>query len=595
MKQHFGIGSARASVGHLARLRQHLQQPTTQTTLVQAPKETRQSFAVELVTACAEANITPGQLEHLYPVLKKYLKDGLGGELQTPWYLFKKWLPEARKDVEERLKEDRADHQAHIASDAAQDRRGRSVLLTTNEFGAGHTQLIDVAFPENSVNNKEMNTQAQRIVQSVGGWDKVDSFHGDSVGYNLKFMRDNIREDNTPTLPLPDPCHRLDGILDQIIGQLLLSDLIPLLNVQFSKTNRSWREGWGRWNNKQKMYPSPGETRAWTGDARVAEWLLVHLNELINYVDHTYSRTNDPSTNFTKLFNFLDGYADLIELEVQWLVKFTAPIVKAIMNLQARNYATVHTIWPLYQLLEQRLSSGNLAYEFDNLVLLGDSSLLAMYKKLDNNDRLTAKKELAKAVQAGRAQLVKNWGKVKIKVVDGCWDLVFDKVGDCFEQRQMKFFAVAQLFDPRKRGQLQMPPTFDLFSSFVPWTFDEQYWTVLYEQLKEYLAADYPLPGPGEPFDLRFWWDSLPVHQLADLKSLATRVLDVPGGSAEVERAVSAYEAVVSSKRLRLKDESIGDYVFIYANSKKRKADSLKRMERENKKRARHYSEQTEQ
>ena len=56
------------------------------------------------------------------------------------------------------------------------------------------------------------------------------------------------------------------------------------------------------------------------------------------------------------------------------------------------------------------------------------------------------------------------------------------------------------------------------------------------------------------------------------------RCLNVPSGSAEVERSVSAYNAVVTRDRAALSNERIGDFVYIYANGNEaRKEHNLKR------------------
>ena len=64
------------------------------------------------------------------------------------------------------------------------------------------------------------------------------------------------------------------------------------------------------------------------------------------------------------------------------------------------------------------------------------------------------------------------------------------------------------------------------------------------------------------------------------LSRFAIRVLETPAGSAEVERSVSAYNAIVTTDRLRLSDSNIRDYVMIYFNENvARKAANLLRSE----------------
>ena len=320
LAQHFGFKKERAIATHVAAMdARHAQPPLPFVVdgLAAAAKaaaddltlkEKQREFEIELVEVAARSGIASGQLAEFFPLLKKYVSGGVAQELPVLGRsLLRKRLRDAAEGVERRTLEERKGYQLHLAGDAAQDKRGRSVFMTTAEFGGGKSQLISVDYPSESLNHKTLGALNARIIGGVGGSPRVDSYALDSVSYNLKWSGAWAKLlDGTFTVILPDACHRIDGVLDAVIGNVpVLEVLISCCNNVFKSTNRAWTKGFEEAVKESgyapRKYISPGMTRAWTGSYRVLEWLFEFLNPLAEYVRKLFPSTKDPSKKLVEL------------------------------------------------------------------------------------------------------------------------------------------------------------------------------------------------------------------------------------------------------------------------------------------------------
>lgn len=315
LADHFGFGKKSGSAKHYENLVASSAQlpiadmfaPAKKETgsLLASPEEIKE-FQVDIVAASARGGIAPAQMDELLPVFQKWVGRGLGQSLPSDGQrLMRNRLGDARVANDAAMEKERQGHQLNLAGDAAHDNRSRSVFLSTAEFDGGKSQLVDIAFPQNTLNHKRLGTINSRVIAKVGGNEMVDTYHQDSVAYAAKW---GLTLGSTFTLLVPDPCHRLDAILEYLVDIPVLEDLISILNNLFSPTNRQFVSGFyehvGSLGFKSKHYPSPGETRAWTGSYRVIEWLYLYLDVLDRYVLDIYPKTSSPPKALTRAHVF---------------------------------------------------------------------------------------------------------------------------------------------------------------------------------------------------------------------------------------------------------------------------------------------------
>lgn len=267
-----------------------------------------------------------------------------------------------------------------------------------------------------------------------------------------------------------------------------------------------------------------------------------------------------------------------------WALQYSQDIVVMVMSFQSRIISTVQEVFPQVSGLlafmdhtEERLKSRE---GFKTLVLMDDEELHSAYK--DCQDKAWVKDGIVAAIVGGRNQLLKNWGSFKLKANGDPLELHLEvsREGDVFRKPQLSFFALASLLDPRKRAS-QTPPSKALFLDGIPWDIEDNKIDTIIKQWGIYLIDDsLSLPEDG---NLRLFWSSLERSnrkQYGVLSRFAIRVLNVPAGSAEVERAVSAYNNIVTEDRASLGDERARDYVMIYANNPRRKEKNARRAAR---------------
>ena len=259
----------------------------------------------------------------------------------------------------------------------------------------------------------------------------------------------------------------------------------------------------------------------------------------------------------------------------------------------ARKGQGKHTIFPTVLGLLEWMNYSNEELKgdlFQSQVLMDNEALIKAYKGA--NDKKWVKGGLVNAIGAGRVQLLKNWGIFERDVGAKEWNLTIDEHGDVFRKEQLSFYAICSVLDPRSRD-LQLPPARSLFFEAFPWKIDDERKGQVYDQLVIYLKDPaLALPDDG---DLNLFWESLEQKSRAKygkLARFALRCLSVPGSSAEVERAVSSYNNIVTNDRVRLSDDCARDYVTVYTNNPDRKEKNAKRsesMRKAQKKRQREY------
>lgn len=645
--------SAMPVKGHLLALKakvKELNSLGTQTRLSMGGLERLTAFKKKVVKCCSEARISPAQAEYLFPLFQEYCPIYGNSLPMTGRPLFEKYLSVVENDLDEEMREHREGFQLHLSNDAGQDRRGLPILFTTAEFNSGTSQLIDMTFPKTALNNLTLKQLLENnVLSKCGGWMRIDSLALDSVAYNLTYIRLNLTPELCPTIPLPDVCHRFDGVLDKIFENSIVGEFIRLLNSQFSATNRKWVQGWALYLDEKgqivKKFPSMGETRAWTGSYRICEYLFPYLRLLINYILRSFRVTKSPSESFKKLHTFCgnDEKVASLKVELVWLLQYTADIVVAIMNLQARRYSTVQSIFnnieSFLEWMDIRTEDFSDRETFREYVLMDDKKLIEAYNKLKDtgNSKRQTKARMIACIVAGRDQLVKNFGSFQLEVVDvpkysridddslslsdseedldsnneetvKRWQIVYNKdkngnerEGDSSGRRQISFYAIASLLDPRKKGSKQCPPTRQTLRDGISWcdvneeVFSQkksfEYLDPIYDQLVKYMTEEFIVPGATEDgFDCRQFWKALKfedkfAEKYDKLCDFALRVLAVAGGSAEVERAVSSEGLVTTDRRLRLKDENVRAYTKILANCAKRQRKNDVRTEKRLKRR----------
>jgi hypothetical protein len=443
------------------------------------------------------------------------------------------------------------------------------------------------------MDSRVLGTINEGVFAGVGGTGWIDTYLHDSVAYGLKYGHTKLTD--TPTLFVPDPIHRMDGVLLAVIdGVPALVALCSGLKNVFKRTNRSWASGfYKKILNKgfvSTRFPAPGETRAWTGKYRTLEWLYAHFDPLEEYVRETFPVTKDPSDKFKALHLLLTNHSlhDL-KVVVVWALQYCADFVVAITGWQSRVLPTMQLVYPVVEGMIRFMNYSNdelkSSEHFKGQVMMEDNELFGAYKDCD--DKPWVKKGIIGGIARGRIQILKNWGefsrKARADVPEGeeVWDLHIEDDGDVFKRAQLSFFAVAGLLDPRNRT-CQTPPSMDVLRDGFPWNGMDEKLLAIQQQMRRYLT-DASIGGElGGSGNLRLFWKSLGKQQRVKygaLSRFAVRVLATPGGSAEVERAVSAYNAIVTTDRLALKNENIRSYVMIYANNPERKEKNTNRAE----------------
>jgi hypothetical protein len=346
--------------------------------------------------------------------------------------------------------EARKGHQLHLCGDGAQDARGRSVFLTTAEFGGGKSQIVDVSFPVSSLNHKSLGEMNAKIMLELGGSKKIDSYHHDAVAYGFKWGNETLA--NTFTIFLTDVCHRFDGILDAMIESCpAVEKIISCCNSLFKSTNRAQVSDFKSFIELKgyqfKQYPSPGQIRAWTGDYRVLEWLFLYYELLVSYINETFHLVKNPSEKLVELKDFCrnDSESGDFKIVLAWFLLYTADIVTPIMELQSRTIPTVHKVFDIILGLLDFMNYSNDELKqrdtFFGRVLMSNDLLLKAYK--NSRDKSWVKSGLINAIGAGRVQLLKNFGSFERAIHDDCWTLEISDNGDCVTPSKFLFMPSA--------------------------------------------------------------------------------------------------------------------------------------------------------
>jgi hypothetical protein len=554
-------------------------------------KEAQQEFKEELVLLAARAGLSADQLGAFFPFLMKHVKHGRAQSLpQEGKSLLQALLSEVAKQDVARCAEERRGFQLHLCGDGAQDDKGQSVFLTTAEFNDGNSQLVSVVFPTANMDHKVLGGINEKVFADLGGTSKIDTYHHDSVGYGLKWGFTKLTD--TATLFVPDPIHHVDGVLEAILdGIPVIKQLCSCMKNVFKRTNRAWCSGFYKQLSSDGFvstrFPAPGQTRAWTGKYRILEWLYSHLDPVEKYVQATFPVTKDPSDKFKEL-HLLFRSLNLHDLKVVivWALQYCADLVIAIVGWQSRIAPTVQLIFDAVHSMISFMNYSNeelrAADLFKQQVLMDDKDLFTAYKS--SADKSWVKNGIVGGIGVGRMQILKNWGVFeRVISEDGDeWDLGITVTGDVFKRPQLCFFSVAALLDPYNRT-CQIPPSLSVLRDGFPWDGIEGKVQQIQDQMRAYLSDSSIGRDLGESGNLRVFWDSLGAKnrvKYGALSVFAQRVLATPGGSAEVERAVSAYNAIVTTDRLKLSNDNIRDYVMIYANNPQRKDKNTKRAEK---------------
>ena len=588
MRQHFGFGPLTTpAASHAAALDAYWKQPKIQLNVPIAAAGSKDEVAelqVDLACATALGGATAGQLVYFMDVLRKWCPIVASALPIDGATVLRNHLGTAAAMVEAAKSEERKGHQLHLSGDAMTDNRARSVYLTTAEFDGGKSQLLSIKFPKEALNNKSLGEMNSAIIESVGGSSLIDSYHHDAVSYGFKWGNEQLRD--TYTKFLTDPCHRLDGVLEAMMDDCpAIQTLLSCGNNLFKKTNRSWVQRFVNYLAEKGyasiMYPSPGDTRSWTGDYRVLEWYFLYLGPLAEFVCADYPRSKDPGTHLAQLHTLVssEGILEDTKIVIAWFLQYCADLVQPIMQLQSRTLPTVHLVFDIVVGLldfmnhEQEPLKREL---FKDKVLMGNADLLEAYKAAP--DKSWVKDGIVNSILGGNAQLVKNWGVFRRKIGEASWELEITTDGDCFPRTQLAFYAVCSVIDPRKRT-FQIPPVRTLLDEAIPWKFTKDEMDKIYSQMCQFLTDD--SFHIAEDFDIRVFYSSLySTHKVkyGAWCRFCIRCLRTPGGSAEVERAASAYNKVVTQDRTQLSDENIVHYVSIYVDGdSKRKERNTKR------------------
>lgn len=590
LAQHFGFGTCAPAKKHAEGLPAFWTQPRLE---FNAPKgqsdmEKVSELMTDLAMATAAGGASVPQMGHFVHLLKKWLNPAIVTHLPNdPYAIMQKGLPLAAAAVEREASDERRGYQHHLSGDAATDNRGRSVYLTTTEFGGGKSQLVDIAFPVSSLDAKVVGEINSRVIAAMGGNAKVDTYHHDSAAYMVKWGK---TLDSTYTLDCGDVVHRLDGAMDRMFeSSTELKLVVSCLNNLLCSSHRGFVQGFSNFVQTKyefRKYPSPGETRAWTGTYRVLEWCFLYLDLLVEYVGDTFPRTPDPSEKFKEFYEFACDEQRRLEfrLLLVWYLQYCADFVVWIMQLQSRIVPCAQSIFgAILSMLDFTVHSKDTLRSkefFQSRILLGDKGLQAAYSTVINKKKV--KEVMVTAVDAAGVQLAKNFGVFTRKIGVDSWTVEFTCEGDAIGSKQIIFYAICSALDMRDRT-LQIPPAREMFDQ-IPWDITPASLDGIHQQLSALLKdAAIALPLDG---DLRGFYRSLEMSKRSaygKVARFALRCLDVPGGSAEVERAVSAYNRIVTTDRTRLSDENIRNYVMIFANgnaerkrhNEQRSADSL--------------------
>jgi hypothetical protein len=591
LAQHFGFGKCAPSKKHVQGLQKFWDQPvlTFKRPSVGTTKEQLLELQADLAEAVALGGLSFLQLEPIIALLKKWLP-GVASKLPLDVYaILDRGLPIASAKVEEEAARARVGFQLHLSGDAATDERDKSVFLTTAEFDGGRSQLLDVAFPSDSLNHVSLGNLNMKIIARVGGYEKVDTYHHDGVSYGIKYGNEHLG--GTYTRFLTDPCHRLDGVLDAMLASSVpMQAIISCLNNIFKSTNRSFKGEFSSYLDEQGLvllkYPSPGETRAWTGQYRVLEWLYMYYDHLARFILQRFPHMKDPSTKMIELKEFFqnDAQCNDFKIVLVWFLQYTADLVTPIVSLQSRTIASVHTVFPTLIGLLSFMNYSNAELKervfFREQVLMDDELLLTAYNNA--RDKSWVKDGIVNAIGHGRIQLIKNWGDVEKVITQDSWVLKFDDEGDSIFPDQVAFYAIAAALDPSNRT-VQVPPERDFFLKTIKWNISGDEKDAILDQLRVFVKDGSVVANDAT--DIRLFWSSLGQSQRSKygkLSRFAKRVLDTPGGSAEVERAVSIYNRVVTWDRSRLSDARVRDLVMIYANGNSKRQEKNDKRARKN-------------
>lgn len=585
LSQHFGFGNSTLAKKHGEGLPAFWKQPRLE---FNAPKSSgvvdkSVELMKDLAMAAALGGASVPQMGQFVQLIKKWVDPSVSTLLpKDPYAIMAKGLPLAACKVELAAEEERKGFQQHLAGDAASDNRGRSVYITTTEFGDGKSQIVDIAFPDQSLDSKSLGEINSRVIASIGGTEKVDTYAHDSAAYMVLWGK---TLDTTYTLDMGDVIHRLDGAMDRMFESCPeLLQIVSCLNNLMCKTHRGFVQGFSTFVQKEyefRMYPSPGETRAWTGTYRVLEWCYLYLDLLVTYVTTTFPRTADPSEKLVAFYDFACDAQRVAEFRVilVWYLQYCADFVLWIMQLQSRTVPSAHLIFDtLLTMIEFTVHSREKIKTrdfFDSKVLLGNDQLQRAYRALAGKKRV--KDIMVAAVEAAGKQLSKNFGVFARNIGEASWNLTFTREGDVIRPPQVNFYAISSALNISKRN-IQLPPAREMFD-LIPWKYDNATLDKIHQQLTVLLKdGTVALPPDG---NLKAFYQSLELSQkikYGAVARFALRCLSVPGGSAEVERAVSVYNRIVTTDRTALSDARIQDYVKIFANgNSERKSQNEKR------------------
>jgi hypothetical protein len=292
-----------------------------------AQKNMLRELEMDLALAAARGGLSAPQLGEFHTLLQKWIPVVASKLPKDSYAILQNGLPAAAALVEKEAMEARKGHQLHLCGDGAQDARGRSVFLTTAEFGGGKSQIVDVSFPVSSLNHKSLGEMNAKIMLELGGSKKIDSYHHDAVAYGFKWGNETLA--NTFTIFLTDVCHRFDGILDAMIESCpAVEKIISCCNSLFKSTNRAQVSDFKSFIELKgyqfKQYPSPGQIRAWTGDYRVLEWLFLYYELLVSYINETFHLVKNPSEKLVELKDFCrnDSESGDFKIVLAWFLQY---------------------------------------------------------------------------------------------------------------------------------------------------------------------------------------------------------------------------------------------------------------------------------
>lgn len=448
-----------------------------------------------------------------------------------------------------------------------------------------------------------------------GGWGHVDSVHLDRISYNLTAM-DALRINAPNTLFFADRCHGFDGLLEKLVeGFSVLERCLSYLAKAFRRTRTLFLRRFENYQitngNGVSAYPSPTITRAWAKYFRVLEWFYTEFDVLVEFMTTTQildemKRANDDEESLTaqgQLAKLLHEESELLKFDVFACLKLSQPIVIALMEHQSRSIVTVHKTWIVYQQLRQcyvDISGEKLDRDktvFSNFLGDIDVNFPLMYDSLPGGTKSAFKKELIAAHTSVRELVLKNWGNVFVKGDNGgSWELYFKKVGDCYNEQTLGFFAIAAMLDPKQALAMGGVPSLKQLNVSVPWILEEGRtlqelatdFSRYYSSVQQVLTEE-----PEKHVSVSGLWTSAtagaktPFHIGMVLARFGRRALPMPGGSSDVERENSTINAVVSKGRTKLSNERAAQLSFIRSTNQKRKVANSQRHDKKVDKRAR--------